>query len=165
MLEGSLCTKVDGSLWSSADVVGLDWVEDWAGGLNWAGGLTWAEFLAEVWGLAEVLISVEVEGSLLIPKSTSSKGWRVTVSAAGMSGAIGFRVILMPDLNGGYVSDGAVGWGKGIKKSVANMASTDMFVICGNRDTIACISMAWIVSSIKIKWLNLFIQIKFNLYR
>ena len=53
------------------------------------------------------MIGVKVEGSLLIPKSTSFG--RVTFSATGMSGvAIGFLVILMPDLNGN-VSDGAVG--------------------------------------------------------
>ena len=171
----SVWADVEGSSWSSvwADVEGFAWawslywadcfawayVEGltWAGGLTLTEGLTWAEFLAEV------LIGVEVEGSLLISKSTSFG--RVTFAATGMSDEIGFRVILMPDLKSGNVSDGAVGWGNGKKKSVANMASTDMFIICGNWDTIACISVAWSVSSIKIKWSNLFIQIKFNLYR
>ena len=128
-----------------ADVEGLAW----AGGLTWvdvegldlAGCLTWAEIFAEV------LIGVEVEGSLLISKSTSVG--RVTISVAVMSGTIGFRMILMPDLRGN-VSDGAVGWGKGIKKPAAHFALTDMVVICGNLDTIACITMAWSVSSIKI---------------
>ena len=82
-----------------------------------------------------------------------------------MSGVvIGFLVTLMPDLKGS-VSDGAVGWDRGKKKSAANMASTDIFVICGNRATMACISVVLTGSSIKIKWSNLFIQIKFNLYR
>ena len=53
------------------------------------------------------MIGVEVEGSLLIPKLTSFG--RVTISATGISDEIGFRVILMPDLNGGNVSDGDVG--------------------------------------------------------
>ena len=89
--------------------------------------------------MVEVLIGVEVEGSTLIPKSSLG---RVTISATGMSGVVnGFLVILMPDLNGS-VSDGAVGWDRGKKKSAANMASTDIFVICGNRATMACISVA-----------------------
>ena len=155
----------------------------WAKGLAWAGGLTWADVegldwvevlaLADVEGLdwvedwakflVEVLIGVEVEGSTLFPKSSLG---RVTISVTGMSGVVigFFLVTLMPDLKG-RVSDGAVGWDNGIKKSVANMASTDMLVIWGNRATMACISVAWRDSYLKIKWSNLFIQIKFNLYR
>ena len=93
------------------------------------------------------MIGIEVEGTLLIPKSTSFG--RVIYSAIDLSAAIGFRVILMPDLNGGSVSDGTVGWGNDKKKSVDNMASTEMVVNCGNRDTILCISIAWSVSSKK----------------
>ena len=52
------------------------------------------------------MIGVEVECSTLIPKSSFG---RVTISATGISDEIGFRVILMPDLNGGNVSDGDVG--------------------------------------------------------
>ena len=122
--------------------------------------MTWANVEGLDW---EGLIGVDVEGLLLISKAPSF-GW-VTIAATGMIGvAIGFLVILMPDLNGN-VSDGAGGWDNGKKKSVANIAWTVMFVIVGNRDTIACISFSWSVSSIKIKWSNLFIQIKFNLYR
>ena len=146
---------------------GLAEVLTWAEGLDWADveGLALAdvEGLDRVEGLDEVLIGVEVEGSTLISKSSLG---RVTISATGMSGVVigFFLVTLMPDLKGS-VSDGAVGWDNGIKKSVANMASTDMLVIWGNRATMACISVAWRGSSIKIKWSNLFIQIKFNLYR
>ena len=46
-------------------------------------------------------------------------------------------MILMLDLFwGGSVSEaGAVGWGMGIKWSVANISSTDIAVIWGNLDT------------------------------
>ena len=135
--------------------------------LTWAEGLTWAAVegldRAEVEGLdraeVEVLIGVEVEGSTLISS-------RLTIAATGMRGVVigFFLVILIPDLNGN-VSDGAGGWPNGIKKSVVNMASMVMLVIWGNRATMACISVVLTGSSIKIKWSNLFIQIKFNLYR
>ena len=60
--------------------------------MAWVWGLASVRGLAWVWGLAKVLTGVEVAGSILIPKSISSLGWRVTISLAGISGVIGFLV-------------------------------------------------------------------------
>ena len=81
-------------------------------GSSWAEASVWADVEGLVWSevLVGALIGVQVAGSILIPKSTSSLGWRVTILFAGMSGVIGFRVILMHYLFwGGNVSEGAVG--------------------------------------------------------
>ena len=69
-----------------ADVKG----STWAGvtGSSWAEASVWADLDGLIWSEALVgaLFGVEVAGSILIPKSTSSIGLRVTISLAGMSG-------------------------------------------------------------------------------